>query len=82
MLQVLHTPVALTIPDAPQENAPEPIEDSPEQQMDPIQIVREVKTFAKVCGGLDAAERMVEAIQAMTISLPQLAAWIKELRDE
>jgi hypothetical protein len=30
MLQVLHTPVALTIPDPPQENAPEPVEDSPE----------------------------------------------------
>jgi len=73
------------IPDPPQEyEAPapeiEPDADAPEV-LDPLQVMRQVKTFAKECGGLEQAERMALAIQQVTIPLPQLIEWLRAMRE-
>ena len=85
-LIVLYAAPALMIPEPPHEYEtpapePEPDDDAPER-MDPLQIMREVKTFTKECGGLEQAERIALALQNVTIPLPYLIEWLKAMRDE
>jgi hypothetical protein len=89
-LVLLHNPPALAIPDPPEEEIPQSEQnDSPPPEAvndkvvgDPLETIREVKRFCKDCGGFDQAERMAEAMKALTIPIPQLIAWIKALREE
>jgi hypothetical protein len=49
---------------------------------DPLQTLRQVKRFAKRIGGLKQADEMLHALEAVTIPIPELMAWIKVLREE
>lgn len=89
-LRVLHLPsMSITgVPpdddDPPEEGPPEDVGPPQPAQFgtDPLQVMRQVKSFAKACGGLEPAERMVTALQDVTIPPGDLVAWIKALRDE
>jgi hypothetical protein len=86
----LTTPPALPIPDPPVDEMPEPEQndDPPPEPIgdeplgDPLEMMRQAKHFAKVCGSLEQAERIAEAVQRVTAPLPELIAWIKALREE
>ena len=52
--------------------------DEPEAA-DPLQTVREVKAFIKQVGGAEIAQKVAVALEGVTVPIPQLAAWIKEL---
>jgi len=83
-LVFLHEPPALTIPDPPDDetiSVSEPSEDSQPEPEVSLQAMRQAKTLAKVCGGFDEAERFVEAMQNVTIPLPQLLEWIRALKE-
>lgn len=89
-LNFLHNPPALSIPDPPEEEMPqpernddpppEPIEEEP--LGDPLETIRQIKQFAKECGGLEQAERIAQAVRKLAIPLPQVIAWIGALREE
>ena len=85
-LQFLHRPPALSIPDFLDDeeccSEPEMAEDSPAQTINPFNVIREVKTFAKMCGGLEKAEQTALAFQSLTIPISQLVAWLKALKEE
>lgn len=83
-LTVLH-PIALTIPDPPQEEdftdrwvEPEPAA-APEPQLDPIDVIRQMTVWAKTSGGLDVVERVLVNMPPMPVS--ELLKYIRAMKE-
>jgi len=49
---------------------------------DPIEVIRQVKKLGKSCGGLEQAEKIIEVMQTIPFSLPQLLVWIRTMKEE
>jgi hypothetical protein len=86
-LVVLHDPPAFRFP-TPQadEDIPPPEEEAPvtdEKQVEPppLETLRQVKGFTKAVGGQEQAEKVVEALEAVTIPVPDLIAWVKAMAE-
>ncbi len=88
-LTVLHLP-AIPIPDPPKErdateewDEPEPdaapeLDSMADPSLDPMEVVRQLTTFTKTCGGYDQAEKMLEA--QPPIPVPELLELIRAMR--
>lgn len=91
-LSFLHQPPALSIPDPPQDedfledfvpSASDEHQDSqtpiPSFNDDTMGKIRQVKVFAKMCGGYDKAEEIVEAVPSMPTA--ELLDFIRALKE-
>jgi hypothetical protein len=89
-LSVLHGPPALSIPDPPAPKTSVPFEKEelsmPDKSQsdvrptdDPVQLLRQMKTFVKTVGGPEQAKRLLEALGAVEMPVLQLVELVKEL---
>jgi len=89
-LTLLHLP-AMPIPDPPKEvdvaekwEEPEPdaapeLDAAPEPVLNPMEKIRQIRTFVKTCGSYDQAEKVLETLPP--IPVPELLEFIRAMKD-
>jgi hypothetical protein len=63
------------------ELAEEPVPE-PAKPPDPLATLRQVRLFTRAVGGQEAALKVVQALEAVTIPVPDLVAWVKAMGEE
>lgn len=85
-LAIQDEPVAMPIPNPPEVAPPPGGEDEKQPPFstlpDPLKIFRQVRTFAKGCGGYEQAIAFVTAFRQITVPPDQLVDWLTAMKDE
>jgi hypothetical protein len=86
-LVVLHDPPAFRYPDPPaqEDTAPPeevlPATDEKPLAQAPLETLRQVKVFITAVGGQEQAEKVMGALEAVTIPLPDLIVWVRVMTE-